>query len=60
MKTERKVTVTGDGTEANPLRWTVDEALCREVLAGRWNTGMLDALARWALIRLTEEDDHGE
>ena len=38
---------TGEFTKADPQRYIINVKLCDEVIAGRWNTVMLEQLAKW-------------
>lgn len=54
-RTSEEIRSYGDHTKENPHRYVVNVGLCDAVSSGRWNTGMLDALATWAKERIRRD-----
>lgn len=55
LKSDAIVDNGGEGTAASPHRYLVTLGLVEAVRRGKWNTGMLDALADWARERILQE-----
>lgn len=53
----RRLEAHGSGTEEDPIHYEINEALCRAVKEGDWNTTMLKNLADWALRRLEADSE---